>query len=39
MQAMRKASPFPTIPESLRDLAGDEIRIKFTIDFGVKAAR
>ena len=39
MQAMRRASPFPTIPESLRDLAGDEIRIKFTIDFGVKAAR
>jgi len=39
MQAMRRASPFPPIPESLRDLAGDEIRIKFTIDFGVKAAR
>ncbi len=39
MQAMRRASPFPPVPESLRELAGDEIRIRFTIDFGVKAAR
>jgi protein TonB len=39
MQAMRRAAPFPPVPESLRELAGEEIRIRFTIDFGVKATR
>jgi hypothetical protein len=36
---MRRAAPFPPVPESLRELAGEEIRIRFTIDFGVKATR
>jgi len=39
LEAVRKASPFPPIPESLKDLAGWPLRIKFTIDFGVKVAK
>ena len=39
VQAMKTASPFPPIPESLRDLAGWPLRMRFTIDFGVKATR
>jgi len=39
LMAMRAASPFPPIPESLKDLAGWPLRIKFTIDFGVKVAK
>ncbi|MFB3061705.1 MAG: energy transducer TonB [Candidatus Binatia bacterium] len=37
LTAMRAASPFPAIPESLKDLAGWPIRIKFT--FEVKVAK
>lgn len=37
--AMKRASPFPPIPESLKEIAGDEIGIRFNIDFGVKVAR
>lgn len=36
LKAMRQASPFPPIPESLRELAGMPLRIKFSIDFGVR---
>ena len=39
LEAVRRASPFPAIPESLKDLAGWPLRIKFTIDFGVKVAK
>jgi len=39
LDAVRKASPFPPIPESLKDLAGWPLRIKFTIDFGLKVAK
>ncbi|MBI2090180.1 MAG: TonB family protein [Deltaproteobacteria bacterium] len=36
-QAMREASPFPPIPENLTEhLAGTPLRMKFSIDFGVK---
>lgn len=39
LQAMRQASPFPPIPESLKDLAGWPLRMRFTIDFGVKVTQ
>ncbi|HWP57135.1 MAG TPA: TonB family protein [Candidatus Acidoferrales bacterium] len=31
LEAMKKASPFPPIPESLKDLAGEPLIIRFTI--------
>ena len=39
LEAVRKVSPFPAIPESLKDLAGWPLRIKFTIEPGVKVAK
>ena len=39
LEAVRRASPFPPIPESLKDLAGRPLRIKFEIDFGVKVTK
>lgn len=39
LQAVRRASPFPPIPDSLRELAGSPLRIRFNIDFGVKSKR
>ncbi|MCH8055952.1 MAG: TonB family protein [Deltaproteobacteria bacterium] len=39
LQAMKRASPFPAIPESLKELAGWPLRMRFSIDFGVKVAR
>lgn len=39
LQAMKRASPFPPVPESLKDLAGWPLRMRFSIDFGVKATR
>jgi len=39
LQAMRNASPFPPIPDSLKELAGWPLRMRFSIDFGVKVAR
>ncbi len=33
--AMKKASPFPPLPEGLRYLAGEEIRFKFTFNINV----
>jgi TonB family protein len=31
LEAMKKASPFPPIPESLRDLADEPLIIRFTV--------
>ncbi|HXG50150.1 MAG TPA: TonB family protein [candidate division Zixibacteria bacterium] len=31
LEAMRKASPFPPIPESLKELAGEPLIIRFTV--------
>lgn len=39
LAAMKQASPFPPIPESLKELAGWPLRIKFRIDFGVKLSQ
>jgi TonB family protein len=39
IQAMRTASPFPPIPDSLRELAGWPLRIKFNVELGVKTHR
>jgi TonB family protein len=39
LQAMRNASPFPPIPDTLKELAGWPLRMRFSIDFGVKVAR
>lgn len=36
LEAMRKASPFPPIPESLKDLAGESLIIRFTLDIRVR---
>lgn len=38
LQAMKRASPFPPIPEGLKHIAGDEIGIWFTIQLGVQGA-
>jgi len=39
VQAMRTASPFPPIPDSLKELAGWPLRMRFNVDFGVKTQR
>jgi TonB family protein len=39
IQAMRTASPFPPIPDSLKELAGWPLRIRFNVEFGVKTHR
>jgi TonB family protein len=39
LQAMRIASPFPPIPESLKELSGAPLRMRFNIDFGIKRGR
>jgi TonB family protein len=31
LEAMKKASPFPPIPESLKDLADEPLIIRFTV--------
>jgi TonB family protein len=36
LEAMKKASPFPPIPESLRDLAGESLIIRFTVDIRIR---
>lgn len=36
LEAMRKASPFPPIPDSLKDLAGEPLIIRFTVSIRVK---
>lgn len=34
--AMKRASPFPPIPESLKDLANSPLRLQFTVTIGVR---
>ena len=36
LEAMRKASPFPPIPENLKELAGESLIIRFTVDVRVR---
>jgi TonB family protein len=36
VEAMRRASPFPPIPESLKDLANEPLRMQFTVLIGVR---
>lgn len=36
LEAMRRASPFPPIPESLKDLAGESLIIRFTVDIRIR---
>ncbi len=39
IDAMKRASPFPPLPESLKDLAGEDLGMTFKINLGVKGAR
>lgn len=36
VDAMRRASPFPPIPDSLKELANEPLRMKFTVTVGVR---
>lgn len=36
VEAMKRASPFPPIPESLKDLADTPLRMQFTVSIGVR---
>jgi TonB family protein len=36
MEAMKKASPFPPIPDSLKDLANEPLRMQFTVTIGLR---
>jgi len=36
VEAMRKASPFPPIPETLKDLANSPLRMEFTVEIRVR---
>jgi hypothetical protein len=36
VQAIRMAAPFPPIPTTLKELAGEPLRVRFNIDFGIK---
>jgi TonB family protein len=36
VEAMRRASPFPPIPESLKELANEPLRMQFTVLIGVR---
>jgi TonB family protein len=36
VEAMKRASPFPPIPESLKDLANSPLRMQFTVTIGVR---
>ena len=36
MEAMRKASPFPPMPDSLKDLANEPLRMQFTVTIGLR---
>lgn len=36
LEAMKKASPFPPIPESLKELAGESLIIRFTVDIRIR---
>jgi len=36
VDAMRRASPFPPIPDSLKELANEPLRMQFTVTVGVR---
>jgi TonB family protein len=36
VEAMKRASPFPAIPESLKELANSPLRMQFTVSIGVR---
>ena len=36
IEAMKKASPFPPIPDSLKDLANEPLRMQFTVTVGIR---
>lgn len=36
IEAMKKASPFPPIPDSLKDLANEPLRMQFTVTIGIR---
>jgi TonB family protein len=36
IEAMKRASPFPPIPESLKDLAGEPLRIRFNVSIRLR---
>lgn len=36
VQAMKRAAPFPPIPDSLKDLANTPLRMQFTVTIGVR---
>jgi TonB family protein len=36
VEAMKRASPFPPIPDSLKDLANTPLRMQFTVTIGVR---
>jgi len=36
VEAMKRASPFPPIPENLKDLANSPLRMQFTVTIGVR---
>ncbi|TMA09265.1 MAG: TonB C-terminal domain-containing protein [Deltaproteobacteria bacterium] len=36
LEAMKKASPFPPMPESLKELAGEPLIIRFTVSIRVR---
>ena len=36
VEAMKRASPFPPIPESFKDLANEPLRMQFTVTIGVR---
>lgn len=39
MHAVRTAAPFPPMPEALKELAGEPLRIRFTVESGIKSAK
>jgi TonB family protein len=36
VEAMKKASPFPPIPESLKEIANEPLRMQFTVTIGLR---
>jgi len=36
VEAMKRAAPFPPIPETLKDLANTPLRMQFTVSIGVR---
>jgi len=36
VEAMKKASPFPPIPDSLKEIANEPLRMQFTVTIGLR---